>query len=541
MQKKEHTIDSQILALKKQIAEAGDILIKEYIDDGYSGARLDRPALSQLRKDLKSNLFETIYFHNTDRIARDVTFQNIIISEILKHRKQIIINGKDYVHNPENKFTLTVLGAVAELERAKIMERVSRGKKMKLDQGLLVGCGCGAYGYDYIHKTPTSAPKMVINEKEAKIVRFMFTEYAKDRVGMNQITRKLEEMGIKTKAKKYIWRRTLLKNMLRNHTYCGIKYYNQTKRVREYANPLFNVSNSSSKIIKRDKKDWIAIKVPAIVEQKLFDKVQERLAWNRQHYRNPKRTHLLSSLIRCGHCGSSFYGYRRHYTVERKTKPSYIFHRVAYKCNWRLRQNDHIKSAPINRCVSSEISAPVMEAKVFGIIEKNMLDPENLKKHMDFFKSKGRNAQIKMEQKLKNLEQKIQDLTEEKKRIIDIYASGDIAKEEYIRRNLGYDNEINMMKIERVEMIKRIPLLNKTEVLEYSIAQYCDAARIRYKKCSDFQTKRQFLLDYVEHVTNWNYKITVHGSVPVQAGKTNKDGDQTAESEMGKIEFSIEG
>jgi len=182
-----------------------------------------------------------------------------------------------------------------------------------------------------------------------------------------------------------------------------------------------------------------------------------------------------------------------------------------------------------------------MEAKVFGIIEKNMLDPENLKKHMDFLKSKGRNAQIKMEQKLKNLEQKIQDLTEEKKRIIDIYASGDIAKEEYIRRNLGYDNEINMMKIERVEMIKRIPLLNKTEVLEYSIAQYCDAARIRYKKCSDFQTKRQFLLDYVEHVTNWNYKITVHGSVPVQAGKTNKDGDQTAESEMGKIEFSIEG
>ncbi|MCX6786174.1 MAG: hypothetical protein NTZ18_05025, partial [Candidatus Komeilibacteria bacterium] len=167
--------------------------------------------------------------------------------------------------------------------------------------------------------------------------------------------------------------------------------------------------------------------------------------------------------------------------------------------------------------------------------------PESLKKHMDFFKSKGRVAQLKMENKLKSMEQEIQNLTEKKKRVIDIYASGDIAKEEYIKRNLGYDNEINKLKIERVEMIKRIPLLNKTEVLDYSISQYCDAAKIRYEKCSDFQTKRQFLLDYVEHITNWNDKIAVHGSVPVQAGKTNKDGDQTAESEMGKIEFMIKG
>ena len=111
LQKKEKTIESQIVELKKQISAAGDVLVKEYIDEGFSGARLDRPAMDQLRKDLKTNQFDTIYFLNTDRIAREVTYQTIIIAEILKHRKQIIINGKDYIHNPENKFTLTVLGA----------------------------------------------------------------------------------------------------------------------------------------------------------------------------------------------------------------------------------------------------------------------------------------------------------------------------------------------------------------------------------------------------------------------------------------------
>jgi DNA invertase Pin-like site-specific DNA recombinase len=45
----------------------------------------------------------------------------------LKHGKQIIVNGKDYEQNPENKLTLTMLGAFAEYERAKIMERMVRG------------------------------------------------------------------------------------------------------------------------------------------------------------------------------------------------------------------------------------------------------------------------------------------------------------------------------------------------------------------------------------------------------------------------------
>jgi site-specific DNA recombinase len=117
LQAKEGTIESQVLALRKQIAAAGLELVREYIDDGYPGARLDRPALDEMRRDVKTALFDAIYFLDADRIARDVTIQTIIIEEILKHRKQLVINGKDYVKNPENKFTLTVLGAVAELER----------------------------------------------------------------------------------------------------------------------------------------------------------------------------------------------------------------------------------------------------------------------------------------------------------------------------------------------------------------------------------------------------------------------------------------
>jgi PAS domain-containing protein len=50
-------------------------------------------------------MFDAVYFLDTDRIPRDVAYQTIILGELLKHGKQIIVKGRDYVNNPENKFT----------------------------------------------------------------------------------------------------------------------------------------------------------------------------------------------------------------------------------------------------------------------------------------------------------------------------------------------------------------------------------------------------------------------------------------------------
>ena len=170
-QQKEGTIGSQVLELKRQIAAAGDVLVKEFIDDGYSGTLLDRPALEELRRDIKTHLFDAVYFLDTDRIARDVAYQTIILGELIKHGKRIIIKGKDYVNNPENKFTVTVLGAVAELERAKIIERTTRGRLHRLRMGELSSNGHRIYGYHYVKKSPAAPAALVVNEEQAPVVR----------------------------------------------------------------------------------------------------------------------------------------------------------------------------------------------------------------------------------------------------------------------------------------------------------------------------------------------------------------------------------
>lgn len=283
-QQKEGTINSQIAELKKQIAEAGHELVKEYIDDGYSGAYLDRPALEELRAALKTNTFDAVYFLCADRIARDAIHQNIIVSELLKHKKRIIISGKDYEENPENKFALTVFGAVSEFERAKLIERMTRGKQHRLRMGELASQGHICYGYTYARKTDTSAPALVVNEEQAAVVRTVFEMYASGNFSIGGISCVLEERGVPAYKGGYLWDHSRISKMLKTFTYTGMKYFNTMTVVRNVS-PNGTATRKGRKLVYRNRDEWIGIKVPAIVSQELFDKVQERLRAAASRYR----------------------------------------------------------------------------------------------------------------------------------------------------------------------------------------------------------------------------------------------------------------
>lgn len=538
IQKKEGTVESQVLELRKQVTNAGDVLVKEYVDEGFSGARLDRPAMNQLRSDLKTNLFDTIYFLNTDRIAREVTLQTIIIEEIIKNNKQLIINCKDYVKNPENTFSLQVLGAVAQLERAKIAERVGRGKALKLAKGYHPGRGHNIFGYDYVHKKPeTDSATLKINEREAKIVRLIFETYANGKGGIRQITRMLEDEGHLTKTGKKLWRVGIIKCMLRNHAYIGTMYFNRLETIKEYANPFYGIKATSTKLLKRDKSQWIGVKVPAIVSKELFNKVQDKMDYNKKKYRNPKIPQLLSNLIRCGGCGSSCYAYRRYY-VDKRSKTPKVYHRASYKCNWRVRILMHSQKSKVQKCDSNEIKTSILEEKVFKLFESIVSKPELLKQHMEVLKSEGRASQMRLQRQLKKLEDKMKSLSVAKKRVLELYANGSVERAEYAKKGEEYDTEISQIATEKVELVKQIPILHKPSLIELAIAQYCDEIRVRLKQCKDFETYRQFFLDFVDHIVYYKNLVELHGYVPIRS--LNSDGEQTETRIEYKITTEIE-
>ena len=89
-QQKEGTIESQIVELKKQITAAGHELVKEYIDDGYSGARLDRPGLDALRNSAERGLFEAVLCLTPDRLARSYPYQFLVLEELARHSVRVV-------------------------------------------------------------------------------------------------------------------------------------------------------------------------------------------------------------------------------------------------------------------------------------------------------------------------------------------------------------------------------------------------------------------------------------------------------------------
>ncbi|MCC7356748.1 MAG: recombinase family protein [Candidatus Doudnabacteria bacterium] len=516
-QQKERTIESQISELKRQIRASGDVLVKKYIDDGFSGCLLDRPAMNDLRRDIRTLGFQTIYILNADRIARDVTYQNIIISEFLHYKKQIIINGKDYVNNPENKFTLTVLGAVSELERAKTLERTRRGSQHRLKQGYLLSNGCHIYGYIYTPRTTDSSPSYAINEHEAKIVRYIFETYAKGNIGLKELARQLKTKGLAKEQRNKLGDGHL-KYILQNETYTGTKYFNTMTDTNAVGNVIRRTKRG--KKIHRDRSEWVGIKIPQIVPKKLFDQVQARMKYNYECFRNAQRTQLLSNLVFCGKCKLRCFAYRRYYKVERKSGIK-LYQKAVYRC----------RTKGINH--NPEIDTRVLDSTVVEMVTSILLKPNELRNYISL--GNNQKNQSKLDKQIKDVESKIKTVSKQKERIIDLYSFGDLEREEYVKRISIYDEEVGNLQTKRAELLKYLPLFQKPEVIKASTEQYCKTLKSQFTRCGDFNSKRQFLLDYIAKVEyrkngKSDDKIKLIGAIAIEVSK-----DETV-----PIEFKIE-
>jgi Recombinase len=130
---------------------------------------------------------------------------------------------------------LNMLGAFAEFERAKITERMTRGRIHRLRMGQMSSNGHRIYGYHHVKKTTSAPATLVINEQQAAIVRSIFEMFASGDYGLVNISRFLEERRIPTRTGRPQWDRGQIKFMLKNETYTGTRYYNRITAATEAA------------------------------------------------------------------------------------------------------------------------------------------------------------------------------------------------------------------------------------------------------------------------------------------------------------------
>jgi hypothetical protein len=375
-----------------------------------------------------------------------------------------------------------------------------------------------------VKKTSTAPATLAINEEQAAVVRSIFEMFASGNYGLVTISRHLEERRILTSKGRQRWDNDRIKRMLKNETYAGIRYFNRMTRVRKG-------DRQGKKLIRgqwvyRDRSDWIAVNVPAIVSREIFDTVQQRLRQHDARYCQPVTHYLLSGLVKCGACGSGCSSFRRWQKVVRPSGAVSVYHHAAYRCNRRARENNHDRTQ-IERCPNSLISTHILEGQVFEMIRETMLDPGKLRGCIESVAGIDDRSTAR---ELTRIAQKIGGLDHERRELISKYAADQMTGDEYITANRALDDKLERLVRAKTKLITALRPTHHEDFVDAGIRQFCATARAHLQACSDFDANRQFLVDHIERVTYNRYHVTIAGSIPVRA--------QSGET---KLQFRIEG
>ena len=138
-QARDNTIASQVTALRERIAADGGLLEPDdgYVDEGYSGSVLVRPALERLRDAVAAGRIDRLYVLAPDRLARRYAHQALLMEEFRRAGVAVLFLNRPIGGTAEDDLLLQVQGVIAEYERAKILERSRRGRRYAARAGLL--------------------------------------------------------------------------------------------------------------------------------------------------------------------------------------------------------------------------------------------------------------------------------------------------------------------------------------------------------------------------------------------------------------------
>ena len=111
------TIDSQVEALRAAIAKEDHEVVAEYIDDGYSGARLDRPGLDALRDAAEAGKIEAVFCLTPDRLARSFAYQTLVLDELARFGVAVrFLDAPPIDNDPQARLLVQMQGVIAEYE-----------------------------------------------------------------------------------------------------------------------------------------------------------------------------------------------------------------------------------------------------------------------------------------------------------------------------------------------------------------------------------------------------------------------------------------
>ena len=210
------TIASQVAALRERVMADGLALPEamQFLDDGYSGATLVRPALERFRDVVAARAVDRLYVHSPDRLARTYAYQVLLVDACRRAGVEVIFLNRALGQSPEDDLLLQVQGMIAAYERAKIIERHRRGKRHAARAGAVHVLSGAPYGSRDVSKYAGGGQaRYDIVPEEARVVRHVFDWIARDCLSIGEVCRRLTQAGEVTRTGKTAWDRSAVWGM----------------------------------------------------------------------------------------------------------------------------------------------------------------------------------------------------------------------------------------------------------------------------------------------------------------------------------------
>ena len=437
-----YSLDAQ-KARMKAYADFNDYqIVGEYEDAGKSGKSIEgRASFCRMMEDIKSGKDGVAYvlvfkLSRFGRNAADV----LSTLQVMQDFGVNLICVEDGIDSSKDagKLMISVLSAVAEIERENIRVQTMEGRIQKAREGRWNG-GFAPYGYRLVDGV------LQINEDEAPAIRTIFKQYVNTDTGANGLSKYLETHGFQKLARQNgtspLFSATLIRAILKNPVYCGKIAFGRRKleKIHGTRNEYHQVPQENYLLVDGlhegivSEELWNAAQVKLLAQSKRYEPVNRSKA---------EQAHLLSALVKCPICGAGMYSNK---CTKRKKDGTPYKSFSYYSCKHRKMQRG--QKCDFNKQIQEE----VLDNAVVEVIIKLVSNPKFAAMMQEKINSKVDTTAI--EQEIAAAEKQLRQYYSIKSKIMEEIDTLDPDDRHYIIRKSDLDERLYKMydKIEEAE------------------------------------------------------------------------------------------
>lgn len=429
--------------------------VKEFCDDGYSGSNMKRPGMQKMLKEIKANNIQCIIVKDMSRFSRDYIEMGTYLNQIFPFMMIRFIAINDHYDSREH------LGSTIEIDtafRTLLYDLYSKDVSVKVKASFENKCAKGEYVFGQVpfgyEKSKEVKNAVIVNEKEAEVVRYIFS-LAMLGKSSTQIAKQLYEENVPTITqmrkpdKKYTdgkvhsWSANAIRKILNNRFYLGEMAYGKTVRKSVGSKNGISVPRADWKVIRNHHE--------ALISEEIYEQVSafrpEHSAKRKNSVKRKCEKHPLTGKLYCGGCGYSL-----------SYKP--------LKGKNRYRRFECKKHAlyHITECCTC-MSADSIEETVMLMLNKELMLRGSAVKQTESLTSYQKAAILSLKKKQEKYRAEIKKARAKKDMLYETYALqrfdaiGSLTEEEYQRRANELTKAISSLSVKEEETALKLAVL----------------------------------------------------------------------------------